>query len=490
MDFGSRAVRVSTDWGHTVKARFIGVGITLVVGASAAWAAFRSLAPFPHLEHEGVFPTCIGCHIGIQTGERDDYYPPPSDCANCHDGTTEERVEWTGPVRAASNLNFDHVRHVTLVQASGDSTACASCHQQADRTERMAVGRPRPETCIECHAHEASMHLAEAAECLTCHLPTVGATQMTIAQIGDFPTLPNHEADDFLTTHGSLPGAGEGTCAVCHARESCERCHLNATAVPAISRLAPDSRFATLVRERDAEYPVPESHGSDSWSWSHAAQATAASTSCSNCHAQPSCQACHGSAQIAAIRALPTPGSDGRSGVTFAEPGPSVHAPGFAMAHGSQAGATEATCGGCHTDTSFCLNCHQGPGERAFHVANFRERHSAMAYGNELECTSCHNTEVFCRGCHVGNGLGSGGRLDVAFHTAEPFWLLGHGQAARRGLENCVSCHTQSNCMQCHSSVGAWRINPHGPGFDPTRVQEQNRLTCLRCHLSEPTGQP
>jgi hypothetical protein len=38
--------------------------------------------------------------------------------------------------------------------------------------------------------------------------------------------------------------------------------------------------------------------------------------------------------------------------------------------------------------------------------------------------------------------------------------------------------------MQCHSSLGSWRINPHGPGFDAGRLADANPVTCLLCHRS------
>ena len=123
-------------------------------------------------------------------------------------------------------------------------------------------------------------------------------------------------------------------------------------------------------------------------------------------------------------------------------------------------------------------------------MANYRERHGADAYGYESECVSCHNTEVFCRSCHAGSGLASEGKLDVAFHTSQPFWLLGHGQSARQRLESCTTCHTQTDCARCHSTIGAWRINPHGPDYDGTRAQSRNEFNCLQCHRSDPPEIP
>ena len=108
------------------------------------------------------------------------------------------------------------------------------------------------------------------------------------------------------------------------------------------------------------------------------------------------------------------------------------------------------------------------------------------AAGRDQECQSCHNTEVFCRSCHQASGLASRGRLNRAYHNAQPQWLLQHGRAARQGLESCVTCHKQRDCMQCHSTTG-WGINPHGPDFDSRRVGARARVMCERCHIADPT---
>jgi hypothetical protein len=156
-----------------------------------------------------------------------------------------------------------------------------------------------------------------------------------------------------------------------------------------------------------------------------------------------------------------------------------------------------------------CINCHDAaaagapalvanglasdqpraarPGE--FHPANYMARHSAEAYGRRLECSNCHDSRVFCADCHASTGMSAArvrGRLGPGFHDAEPLWLLRHGQAARQGLESCASCHRQNECMQCHSVFGAFKVNPHGPGFDAARAQKRNAAICVACHLGNP----
>jgi hypothetical protein len=123
-----------------------------------------------------------------------------------------------------------------------------------------------------------------------------------------------------------------------------------------------------------------------------------------------------------------------------------------------------------------------------FHAGNFLERHATDVFGAVTECQSCHDTETFCRACHARTGIAASSRMSAAFHTGQPLWVLSHGQAARMGMEACASCHRQNDCLQCHSAAGGWGVNPHGPGFDASRVAARNAATCRWCHLGDPLG--
>jgi hypothetical protein len=89
---------------------------------------------------------------------------------------------------------------------------------------------------------------------------------------------------------------------------------------------------------------------------------------------------------------------------------------------------------------------------------------------------------AFCASCHAGAGLSAGGELGAGYHDAKRFFVAGHGQAARQNLESCVACHVERNCLSCHSALGGRRFNPHGPGFDPARLQRKNPEVCTACH--------
>jgi hypothetical protein len=121
-----------------------------------------------------------------------------------------------------------------------------------------------------------------------------------------------------------------------------------------------------------------------------------------------------------------------------------------------------------------------------FHPNDFLARHATAAFGQRLECANCHDAEAFCVECHRSAGKASIGRTGASYHDAEPVWLLRHGQAARQGLETCASCHRQQDCLRCHSQLGAFRVNPHGSGFDAERAHRRNPFVCRACHDSDP----
>ncbi|MFN8574840.1 MAG: cytochrome c3 family protein [Gemmatimonadaceae bacterium] len=482
----------------------------LAMPLAAQTPGYRAPGPFPHAKHAKLFPTCEGCHAGIVNGRADRIMPTVAQCEACHNGRDTTRVTWTPPTRpVAGLLRFSHPDHASKVDSAGK--ACESCHTDSG-AGRMDVHPPRPDGCFSCHTHRATAHYDESNRCSTCHVPLTRATALSAARVADLPKPSSHNAADFGATHGT------GTltsCQTCHARESCVRCHMNGTSVRAISALDRDARIAGLVRTKAAVYYRPTGHTASDFVIAHGAEATRDVGKCASCHARPSCRTCHtglGAAKIInQLPAEPTAPGEGR-GVQLKHVAPlpaitpaswgalphaaavapadtgvrgvRVHSPGFERNHAGVARAGTMTCEGCHTQT-MCAQCHNGERSRRYHVANFAMRHSADAYARETNCSSCHNAEVFCRSCHRETGVGSRGTTSGVFHTAQPQWLLQHGQAARQGLSTCASCHQQRDCMQCHSTLG-WGVSPHGPGFDAARLWKQAKPMCLRCHLSDP----
>lgn len=481
-----------------------------VLASAAATPAPGDEARFPHARHVGLFPSCNGCHGGILSADTSaaaaslpgssGLYPAPAQCAGCHDGTVQPRVQWNGPRREPSNLRFSHARHNREADLGNPEFNCGRCHQQAGTTAFMAVSAARPGTCITCHAHAAPSHLDARARCATCHVPVARAAALTPAQVRDVPRPPDHDLPGFLGAHGPTVDVARQRCATCHARESCARCHVNAASVPQIAALEPDARVATLVAGLPSSHAVPATHQRPDWSYAHGRDAAARIASCATCHTQPSCTTCHTGRLGTAVIARLASGGAGSAGrkrdatpaaaiVRDTTPRTRVHPQGFRSSHGPAAAAQRASCAGCHETQRFCTECHAGESQRRYHPANFVARHPSAAYAMERTCTSCHSREAFCTACHQRAGLASEGRRDVAFHTAQPLWLIQHGRAARQGLETCTTCHVQRDCTQCHSQA-TWSVNPHGPGFNPGRIASRNAQACRACHLGDPLTRP
>ncbi|MCU0633867.1 MAG: hypothetical protein MUE41_03245 [Gemmatimonadaceae bacterium] len=492
---------------------------------------------FPHAKHAKVAPTCTGCHAGITTGDASVRFPTAASCAECHDGVQEDSVTWRAREARPTLLRFAHDTHA--VATKGDPVRCASCHAEGADTAWMRVHRAAPANCLACHEHTASEHLGADNVCVDCHRALTDAPGIPQARVADFPRPPSHEAADFVSKHKPEGARGVASCATCHARETCARCHVNAATLEEAQQLRPDDRVRAIVASKPATYPVPETHHDADFEFDHGALATRNTARCANCHTQNSCRTCHlGALGAKVIAKLPAPRAGQAPGVklelerpvadartaatrrvptsrvsavltswarglepraTLGERVPlsqlaarqdtgtrrvKVHPIGFDTEHGGAAASGELRCEGCH-EKRWCADCHGGEGKRRYHIPNFVSRHAPEAYGAQRDCAQCHNAEVFCRSCHVQSGLGTRGRLDEAYHTAQPAWLLQHGRAARSSLESCTTCHTQRECMQCHSGLGL-RVNPHGRDFKASRLATKNRDMCFTCHLTDP----
>jgi hypothetical protein len=458
----------------------------LAFGVVAGALAFTRRDHFPHEQHARLFPLCTGCHEGITTNDSSRFYPAPTLCAGCHNGTELDRVSWNRPGVEPSNLKFSHTTHNDMVELD-----CSDCHTR-EGAGRMAVEHAVAARCFSCH--EATNHLADA-QCEQCHIP-LARTALPVARIEHLPAPPSHQEPTFLERlHGELSRSNQQACIVCHTRERCAACHVDAASRAEISAM-PAVQPPRALPAMKARYFVPASHTRTDWLEAHGGAARDIA-SCSACHTRESCMTCHATKTPSAIRGLPQRASGAAPGVSATRRAPASHrAPFFERRHGAVAASQKESCVSCHARTE-CEDCHNAAraGQSAaasqsksagFHPANFLQRHAGAAFGRTLECANCHETSRFCRDCHERTGMGTAGRLEAGFHDAQPFWLLNHGKPARQGLESCATCHKQTDCMQCHSDLGAFRVSPHGPGFNAKRVQNRNARLCFACHLGDP----
>ncbi|HSR42307.1 MAG TPA: hypothetical protein VLL48_09050 [Longimicrobiales bacterium] len=470
-------------------ARWAAHGLLLagIAGIGTPGLGVQAQEPFPHQEHEGLFPLCTGCHQGVPSDAEATAFPEPALCVRCHDGVDQERVDWTGPEADVNNLRFRHQRHTEAAAQAGEgSLECRACHTPPGPAPEGAVARHPEEGCLGCHAHERESHYQDQG-CETCHV-TLAETRFSARQIQDLPVPDEHGEAEFLPeSHGAMVRDGPARCATCHTRDRCAACHVDATReeITALA-LAPPSME---LPEFGAEYPVPASHRDPAFLEAHGGAArNGAGAECATCHTRDDCASCHLAPLPDAARALSLRSAVQAPGVGVEVTAPPSHAsPWFLDQHEARAAADEASCASCHTRT-FCTDCHEGPPGDGFHPDDFLARHPTEAYAQRLECASCHSTQVFCRQCHLESGFESRGRLGPGFHDAEPVWLFRHPQAARQSLETCQSCHSQRDCLQCHSTTGAFRVSPHGPDFDAQAAWDRNPTICFACHLSSPLG--
>jgi hypothetical protein len=453
----------------------------LLLAATAGGAVMIAKRPqvaFPHEKHANLFPFCEGCHT-VGDGNRATLFPGTDLCARCHDGTQVRTVSWSPPAPRPTLLRYDHVAHARAAVNEQPALECATCHARGP-----AVVRADPSTCLGCHAHPASDHY-ETAKCSTCHVPIVQSNAPATLTL-ELPHPRSHDDSSFVTLHFVAIATAGQTCQFCHTRDQCESCHVNAASIPAIAALPPAPANLRLARI-EATYPPPESHRDAAFLSRHGKGVVPAS--CSTCHTRESCSTCHVERRPAVIADLPARQKTGAQGVTLARKAPFSHAvPQFVTNHGGIAVADRNACATCHT-TNWCEQCHSAPAKTAFHPPDFMLSHSSAAYGGRLECSNCHDAKAFCRECHAGGGQVPSGRLlSPVYHDAEPLWLLRHGGAARRGLEGCTACHAQKDCLQCHSTIGAFRVNPHGRDFDARQAQSRNPIICKACHIVDPLG--
>ena len=472
-----------------VAAPLIRIGLAGLAGSAMAMLGVAVGASqedaFPHAEHQGLFPLCIGCHEGIPSGDRSDWYPEPAGCVGCHDGVDREEVSWTGPSDRIHNVLFDHAEHeAELAEVDDSSPECAACHIEPGGGRMEVAVDIQVGTCWGCHAHETEEHYDVDASCETCHVP-LASTGFATARIEALPRPPSHEAEDFvLEGHGDLAPGRTGLCATCHTRERCVSCHVD-TDVEEIAAL-PSAPSSMVLPPTEASYPEPVSHTDSRWLEVHGPEAAVGE--CSTCHTTDDCRSCHVSEVPDVVASLPRRADVVAPGATIEPGGPDSHTSLFFMqAHSALAAADQRGCETCHVQ-QFCVDCHDAEVGGGYHPPNFMVRHSGDAYGRDSECSNCHEPQAFCQACHVDIGLSGSRTVAAGYHDGSPVWLLQHGQAARQNLESCASCHRQVDCTRCHSTLGAFKVSPHTSSFDAERAWLQSPRTCLACHVGNPTG--
>ncbi|HUJ28469.1 MAG TPA: cytochrome c3 family protein [Myxococcales bacterium] len=324
---------------------------------------------------------------------------------------------------APDEILFPHARHV---QAQVD---CIVCHESIFSAKTLS-GKFLPDEgkCLECHRQEKRQN-----QCGFCH--------SNVEQAAHWPKRqPRLKFDHAAHVERS--------------KDDCTRCH---------SRLSEQRRAAALS----------DGHGA-----------------CASCHNHADdlrdarCNLCH--LDLLAYRLKPV------SEIS--------HEGDFLRRHALVAGAAGAACASCH-DQNFCLDCHartamttieaQMPDrpDRAFiHRNDFIGRHPVEARADPVSCQRCHSASS-CETCHQLShvaGGSPGARSPHPSGWSVPGSGAFHGDAARRDIQSCASCHDQgdaSNCVRCHK-VGGIGGDPHPASFRARHSISEARSDgrCLGCH--------
>jgi len=314
-----------------------------------------------------------------------------------------------------------------------------------------APGDDRPSDLKFSHRY----HIVEAGvDCATCH-PAAATSKLS--------------SDNLASTHDQ--------CSTCHADQvsgECGYCHKN-----------PENIVARPVAERIVIFSHENHLGKKDVECTtcHKGLEGAELASATNLPDMKTCNTCHNDQKASNL--CETCHTD------FVTLLPADHKQSdFLRTHRDVArlGALQTSCQTCHTE-SFCLQCHQGAGLKAFlpqdlsveprpktstkdspkrmilqniHALDYRFTHGIDARAKQSDCTSCHSMETFCVKCHEAGGNISQGTFKPQSHSAPGFGVGGlHAEEARRDMESCMSCHDvegrDPTCLTCHEPSGSVR---------------------------------
>jgi hypothetical protein len=175
--------------------------------------------------------------------------------------------------------------------------------------------------------------------------------------------------------------------------------------------------------------------------------------------------------------------------------------------HGPLARPSAESCASCH-DQTYCAECHAATTTAArpsiifpeevkrdfIHRGDYVSRHMIDARQNPASCQRCHGSN-HCEACHEQQNLTNvfgGGRRPESHGAPGTGWANDrasgnfHGDAARRNITSCATCHDQgadSVCVACHL-VGGPGGNPHPRTFlnkhDAGDISDN--AMCRSCH--------
>lgn len=257
---------------------------------------------------------------------------------------------------------FSHAEHMERVK----DPRCTDCH---DGT-RAVSGPPaiRANVCLSCHdviprftprARELATAVpfshaphVKSVTCTTCHTPRTEASTTVSATAAPRALYSRPSSSDACIGCHATSGKGprEAECIECHGRDQ--------------RRVKPDTHDPAWIdlHGKSAFLFAPNAHGE----------------SCTSCHREVGCKACHEVRQ------------------------PRDHTGLWRVrTHGSAAGWDRDRCKTCH-ETNQCIACHTTTPPPS-HQGAWVAQHGLMARSkNDESCLTCHR-QSSCNECHAGN---------------------------------------------------------------------------------------
>ena len=332
---------------------------------------------------------------------------------------------------AINGLAFSHRAHLAR------DMACGRCHEDALKSRQAEdLLLPGEQVCAPCHQSEVRVRPAEGLKdrCLRCH-PGLTPGQDLAPKKRVYPAAP--------LVFGHLPHLRQGM--------ACETCHAGMDQV-----------------ERSGAGVLPGEE------------------SCLSCHHKDQtsrgCLFCHPGDNQGRIKEPRKPAQ-----------GPLDHGDRWLLRHGVQSRGNGRTCESCH-GKAYCFQCHGGVIKpQTVHPADYKLVHPVEARQNPGKCRQCHVESRDCRACHQRLSLSPRENPSATRRAVHPDgWgtcslnVNHHAYQARRSLQTCASCHTESACIACHKPGGQCggllSVHRHlGPGV-LSDMKKRNPEVCRKCH--------
>ncbi len=256
-----------------------------------------------------------------------------------------------------------------------------------------------------------------------------------------------------LTCHENAKTSNSGSdnlfpemsvCGNCHnieSPESCQFCHRDVNAPRAVPRVETYSRLFSHQKHLAAGLECTTCHSEVVQKTSVAPYVLPDMAFCMDCHARKQvsndCFQCHLKNETLK---------------------PASHRADFIHNHAdaarmqTSATRTAERCNLCHR-SNFCQNCHEGDNlDRTTHPLNYIYTHSLDARGKERECADCHTERSFCNDCHRQNLLMPYDHQTGGWVNQIPGDGGRHRIEAENDLESCMSCHEQNAEITCQRS--------------------------------------